>query len=81
MISILKKKKIYPACISKDNSNSEKQVILLMVPNRKGWHYITVKKLSVLLKGITSKHQDDFYCLNCLHSFRTKTNLNRIKSM
>ena len=21
------------------------------------------------LKGITSKHHGDFYCLNCLHSF------------
>ena len=27
------------------------------------------KILSTLLRGITSKHQGDFYCLNCLHSF------------
>ena len=27
------------------------------------------KKLSVLLRGITSKHHGNFYCLNCLHSF------------
>ena len=30
------------------------------------------KKLSTLLRGITSKHNGDFYCLNCLHSFATK---------
>ena len=30
------------------------------------------KKLSTLLRGITSKHDGDFYCLNCLHSFRTE---------
>ena len=30
------------------------------------------------LRGITSKHHSDFYCLNCLYSFRTK---NRIKSL
>ena len=30
------------------------------------------KKLSALLRGITSKHHGDFYCLNCLHSFRTE---------
>ena len=39
------------------------------------------KKLSVLLKGITSKHHGDFCCLNCLHSFTTaKKKLNRIKN-
>ena len=31
------------------------------------------KKLSALLRGILSKHDGDFYGLNCLHSFRTKT--------
>ena len=27
--------------------------------------------LSRLFKGITSSHVSDFYCLNCLHSFRS----------
>ena len=35
------------------------------------------KKLSALLHGITSRHKGDFYCLNCLHSFRTE---NKLKS-
>ena len=30
------------------------------------------KKLFTLLKGIRSKPHGDFYCLNCLHSFRTE---------
>ena len=38
-----------------------------MIANREGWRYLAVKKLSALLKGITSKHKDDFYSLNCLH--------------
>ena len=25
-----------------------------------GWHYLAVKKLSALLRGITSKHHGDF---------------------
>ena len=25
-----------------------------------------------MLRGLTSKHRGDFYCLNCLHSFRTE---------
>ena len=40
-----------------------------MIPNGEKWHYLAVKKLSTLLKGITSKHYGDFYCQNCLHSF------------
>ena len=50
-----------------------------MIPNeeKEGWHYLAVKKLSVLLHGITSKHKCDFYCLSCLHSFRTE---NKLKS-
>ena len=45
-----------------------------MIPNeeKEGWHYLTVKKLSALLHGITFNHKGDFYCLNCLRSFRTE---------
>ena len=76
-----KKKKIYLAYVSKHNSNGEKQVTLLLIANGEGcktksegrwWHYLAVKKISALLRGITSKNNDDFYFLNCLHSFRTK---------
>ena len=74
-----KKEKTNPAYVTNNNSNHEKHVILLMIPKRKGWHYLPVKKLSALLRGITSKYYGDFYYLNCLHSFRTKKNLNRIK--
>ena len=33
------------------------------------------QKLSALLRGITSKHNRDFYCLNCFHSFATENKL------
>ena len=46
-----------------------------MIPNGKGWHYLAVKKLSALSRGVTSKHYGDFYCLNCLHSFVTEKRL------
>ena len=62
---------MYPAYISKHYSNYEKQVIILMTPNGEGWYYLAVKKLSALLTGMTSKTHDDFYYLNCLHSFAT----------
>ena len=51
MFCILKDKKINPAYVSRHNSNSEKQVILLMIPNGEGLHYLVVKKLSALLIG------------------------------
>ena len=38
-----KKEKIYPAYVSKNKWNCEKQVLLLMIPNRKEWHCPTVK--------------------------------------
>ena len=65
-------KEICPAYISRLNSNYENQVILSTISNeeKKGWHYLVVKKLSTLLRGISSKHHSCFYCLNCLHCFR-----------
>ena len=38
-------------------------------------HYLAVKNLSTLLRGIKSRHHGDFYCLNYLHSFRTENKL------
>ena len=47
-----------------------------MISNgEKQWHYLAIKKLLALLKGITSKHHVDFCCLNCFHSFATKNKL------
>ena len=49
-----------------------KHIILLMIWNEEGWHFLAVK-LSALLRGITSKYDGDFYYLNCFHSFRTES--------
>ena len=50
-------------------------MILLMITDGEKWHYLTVKNLSGLLRGITSNHHGDFYCLNCFTSYRTKSKL------
>ena len=57
-------KKINIAYKSKHNLTREKQIIFLMITNGEKWHYLVVKNLSGLLKGITSNHNADFYCLN-----------------
>ena len=41
------------------------------------WHYLAIKNISGLLRGITSNHNGDFYCLNCLHSYRMKSILKK----
>ena len=33
------------------------------------WHYLTVKNISGLLRGITSNHAGDFYCLSCFCAY------------
>ena len=58
---ILKKNIAYK---SKNNLTQERQIILLMISDGQKWHYLVVKNLSGLLRGITSTHKEDFYCLN-----------------
>ena len=36
-----------------------------------------MKSLSALLREITSKHDGDFYCLNCFHSYSIKNKLEK----
>ena len=43
-----------------------------MITDGEKWHDLAVRRLSALLRRITSNHNGDFYCLNCLHSYRTK---------
>ena len=61
-------KKIEIAYKSKYNLVRDNQIILLMISNGKNWHYLAVKSLSRLLRGITSNHDGDYCCLNCFHS-------------
>ena len=70
-------KEIRLAYKSKHNFKRENQVILLMITDGKKWHYLAVKKLSVLFRGITSNHAGDFYCLNCFCSYSTENKLKK----
>ena len=80
-------KQIKPAYKSKYNYKHDNQVILVMITDGEKWHYLAlkslttfdgkkwcnlaVKSLPALLRGITSNHNGDFYCLNCFHSYST----------
>ena len=71
------KKEISIACKSKYNHMRKNQVILLMITNGKKWHYLAVRSLPALLRGITWNHREDFYCLNCFHSYNTHNKLKK----
>ena len=71
-------KYIRPAYISKYNNKRDTQVNLLMIADAdNNWHYFAVKRISGLLRGITSGHNGDFYCLNCFHSYTTENKLKK----
>ena len=74
-------KKINIAYKSKNNLTQERQIILLMISVGQKWHYLVVKNLSGLLREITSNHKEDFYCLNCFHSYRTENKLEAHKKI
>ena len=69
-------KKIEIAYKSKYNLIRDNQIVLLMISNGENWHYLAVKIISRLLRGISSNHNSDYYCLNCFHSYRTENKLN-----
>ena len=46
-----------------------------MITDGEKWHYLTVKNLPRLVRGITSTHKEDLYCLNCFRSYRTRNKL------
>ena len=68
--------KIRHACKSKYNLTRENQVILLMITDGEKWHYLAVKSLSTLFRGITGNNSGDFYCLNY---FQSNTMENKLK--
>ena len=83
-------KQIRPVYIPEYNDKRDNQVILLMITTAidydddnddrfKNWHYVEVKSIPKLFRGITSNHVGDFYCLNCFQSYTTKKGLKSMK--
>ena len=52
-----------------------------MIADGEKWHYLAIKKLSTLLKGITGNNNGDFYCLNCFGTYTKKSELEKHKSV
>ena len=71
-------KEIRHAYKSKYNLNRESQVILLMITDGEKWHYLAVKSLFALFRGITSNNKLDYF-FNFFHSFITESKLKNNK--
>ena len=48
-----------------------------MIADGKKRRYLAVKKVPALLRGITSNHNGDFYCLNCFNSYSRRNKLKK----
>ena len=88
MLLYTKKTNIYPAYVSKYNSNHEKGFVISMISNQwkckpksKGglWNYLAVKTLSALLRGVTSKTMVIFIVWIDFISLKQEPNLNCMK--
>ena len=55
-------KKIRKIYEPKHNPKRENKVILLTITDGEKWHYLALKHLSTLLRGITSKNNGDYHC-------------------
>ena len=69
LIFYMLKKTKYIMPMFQNISQIVKTKLFLMIPNGEEWYYFAVKRLSALLGVKTSKHDCDFYCLNCFHYF------------
>ena len=77
-----KTKEIRQVYISKLNKTRNIHANLLMITNGTGnWHYLAIKSISGLLRGVTSKHNGDYYCLNCFQLYTTEKKLRKHKKV
>ena len=52
-----------------------------MITDGEKWHYLTVKSLSALFRGITGNNNRDVLCLNCFCPYRTENKLKKHKKV
>ena len=60
-------------------NNKRKHIVdlLIITDNENNWHYVAIKNMSRLIGGVTSDNHGDFFCRNCMHSYRTKNALKK----
>ena len=75
-------KHIRPAYTSKYNNKRDTRVNLLMIADENNnWRYLAVTRISGLFRGIISRHNGDFYCINRFHSYSTENRLKKYEKI
>ena len=64
---------------SKYNLDCENWLIFLTITDGKKWHYLGVKSLSILFRGITSNHKGDFVVIIAPIHLEQTLNLKNMK--
>ena len=49
---------------SKQNNRKRKVTLLMITEDGKNWHYVSVKNVKRLCRGVFSNNHGDFYCMN-----------------
>ena len=49
----------------------------MITEDDKNWHFVSVKNVQRLCRGIFSNNHNDFYCMNCMHAYRTRRALKK----
>ena len=52
-----------------------------MIGDSEQWYYLAVKNLSRLLRGISSNHVGNHYCLGYFHSYSTAKKLKKYERL
>ena len=75
------REEIKQAYISKNKLKHRNKIVHLIITKCKKFHYLATKSLSRLLQGVTSKTKGNYYCMNCLLSFKTDSKLQSHESV
>ena len=49
----------------------------MITGNENNWHYLTIKNMKRLIRGVTSNNHGDIFCRNCMHSYCTENSLKK----
>ena len=60
-----------------NNSREHKVTLLMITEDDKNWHFVSVKNVQRLCRGIFSNNHSDFYCMNCMHAYRIRSALKK----
>ena len=68
--------------IRRSDCNHKRQHIvdlLMITGNQNNWHYLAIRNMKRLTRGVASNHHGDLFCRNCMLSYHTENALKKHK--